>query len=218
MKRHKQSEAIQWLSVALIFAMTLARSVVAGEATNLASNRPACCLKEIAACAPLPDRSLYQLDSLWTNDSGAGLRLTSLRGRPQIVTMFFANCGYACPLLVNDMKRIEAALPASARTNVGFVLVSFDPDRDTSAVLAEYRKNHHLGANWTLLRGTPDDVLELGALLGVKFKKDAVGQFAHSNTITILDSDGQIAHQQHGLNRDPAPTLAALDKCLKPKR
>src|SRR5262245_60767301 len=102
--------------------------------------------------------------------------------------MFFAKCEYACPLLVHDMKRIEAALPEHVRSNVGFVLVSFDSDRDTPAALAEYRKNHELAANWTLLRGAPDDVLELGALLGVKFKKDARGQFAHSNVITVLDA------------------------------
>src|SRR5262245_37699002 len=102
--------------------------------------------------------------------------------------MFFANCEYACPILVHDMKRIEAALPENLRANVGFVLVSFDGDRDTPVALAQYRKNHGLAANWTLLRGTPDDVLELGLLLGVKFKKDFRGQFAHSNVITVLDS------------------------------
>ena len=39
------------------------------------------------------------------------LKLTELRGRPQVVSMFFANCQFTCPVLVNDMKRIEAALP-----------------------------------------------------------------------------------------------------------
>jgi cytochrome oxidase Cu insertion factor (SCO1/SenC/PrrC family) len=103
--------------VTLIAMIMLAHSALSGEALNTTSNRPPCCAKEMVACAPLPDRSLYQLESWWTNDSGAGLRLTALRGRPQIMTMFFANCGYACPILVHDMKRIEAALPENARTN-----------------------------------------------------------------------------------------------------
>jgi protein SCO1/2 len=185
---------------------------LAADLATLSSNKPACCEKELAAASPLSDRSLYQLDSSWTNDASAALKLESLAGRPQVVTMFFAKCEYACPLLVHDMKRIEAALPEILRTNVGFVLVSFDADRDTPPALAEYRKNHHLPANWTLLQGAPDDVLELGALLGVKFKKDLRGQFAHSNVIMVLNAKGEIVFQQIGLNRDPAPAIAALQK------
>jgi protein SCO1 len=189
-----------------------------GSESGLAlSNPPSCCVKETAPGKPLSDRSLYQLDSSWTNDAGAALKLVSLGGRPQIFTMFFASCEYACPLLVHDMKRIEAALPENVRTNVGFILLSFDSERDTPAALATYRKSRQLPANWTLLRGAPDDVLEIGALLGVKFKKDFRGQFAHSNVITLLDPAGEIVMQQVGLNRDPAPVAAALEKLFVPR-
>ena len=197
----------------LFVALALA-SGCAGPAT-LSSSKRVCCVNETAATGPLPDRSLYQLDSSWTNDAGAAVKLVSFRGRPQIVMMFFARCEYACPLLVHDMQRIEAALPENIRTNVGFVLVTFDSERDTPQALASYRKNHQLPANWILLRGAPDDVLELGALLGVKFKKDFRGQFAHSNVITVLDPKGEIVLQQIGLNRDPAPAVATLQKIFE---
>jgi protein SCO1/2 len=170
----------------------------------------------VAATHPPSDRSLYQLDSSWTNDAGAALKLVSLRGRPQVVTMFFARCEFACPVLVHDMKKVEAALPEDVRAKAGFVLVSFDTERDTPATLAEYRKNHELPSNWTLLRGTPDDVLELAALLGVKFKKDARGQFAHSNILTLLNAGGEIAHQQIGLNQSPDETVKQLTRLLRP--
>src|ERR1051325_9295583 len=94
------------------------------------------------------------------------------------------------------MQQLEAALPANLRTNVGFLLVSFDTERDTPAALKNYRAQHGLAANWTLLHGEADDVLDLAALLGVKFKKDAQGQFMHSNIITVLNADGEIAYQQ----------------------
>ena len=63
-----------------------------------------------------------------------------LRGKPQVVAMFFASCQYACPLIVNDMQRIEAALTPAQRARVGFTLVTFDPRRDTAEVLADYRR------------------------------------------------------------------------------
>ena len=176
------------------------------------SGKPDCCAKELTATTPVSDKSIYQLDSAWTNDARAALQLVALRGRPQLVTMFFASCEYACPILVHDMKKIEAALPENARTNVGFVLVSFDTERDTPAALANYRKIHELPANWTLLRGSPDDVLELAALLGVKYKKDARGQFAHSNVITVLDANGEIVLQQIGLNQRTDDVVATVKR------
>jgi protein SCO1/2 len=145
------------------------------------------------------------------------LKLAALRGRPQLVTMFFASCQFTCPILVSDMKRIEAALPQGVRTNVGFVLVTFDSERDTPEALAAYRKIHGLTSNWTLLRGAPDDVLELGALLGVKFKKDLRGQFAHSNVITVLDAGGETVRQIVGLNRDASEAVKAVEQALTPK-
>lgn len=169
-----------------------------------------CCAKELPAATGLTDGSLYQVDSTWTNDAGAALKLSSLGGRPQVMTMFFASCQFTCPVLVRDMQRIEARLSESGRTNVGFVLVSFDSERDTPEALAAYRRIHGLGANWTLLRGGPDDVLELGALLGIKFKRTLQGQFAHSNVITVLDSRGETARQIIGLNRDVSEALAAI--------
>ena len=199
-------------------ALALASAGVGAEPITLSSNQPACCVKEIAAAGSLSDRSLYQFDSSWTNDSGAALKLASLCGRPQIVTMFFASCEYACPLLVHDMRRLEAALPENVRTNTGFVLITFDSERDTPQSLATYRKNHQLPGNWTLLRGGPDDVLELGALLGVKFKKDFRGQFAHSNVITLLNPDGEIVLQQIGLNRDATPMVITLEKFFAPAK
>lgn len=200
--------------MALIAAFACVLASPAAEVPSSPSKKPSCCTKEIAAAAPLSDRSLYQLDSTWTNDSGADVKLATFRGRPQVVTMFFAKCEYACPILVNDMKRIEAALPENLRTNINFVLVSFDSQRDTPAALAQYRKVHGLAANWTLLRGDPDDVLELATLLGVKFKKDLRGQFAHSNVITVLDAGGEIVGQVTGLNRDTTEAIKAIDRAM----
>jgi protein SCO1 len=190
---------------------------VAADASKALPSKPDCCAKELPAALPLSEHSLYQLESSWTNDSGAALKLAALGGRPQVVSMFFASCQFTCPILVNDIKRIEAALPENVRTNVGFVLVTFDSERDTPEALAAYRKVHGLPSNWTLLRGAPDDVLELAALLGVKYKKDLRGQFAHSNVITVLDSRGKAVRQIAGLNRDASEATNAIAQALAAK-
>jgi protein SCO1/2 len=155
-------------------------------------------------------RSLYQLEAAWTSDAGAPLRLASLRGKPVLLTMFFAQCEYACPVLVHDMKRLLAALPESVRGEVQLVLVSFDTARDTPAALRAFRERMNLNAQWTLLRGAAADVQELAMLLGVKFKQDVRGQFAHSNLITVLDAEGEVVHQHAGLHGDVSAAARAI--------
>jgi protein SCO1 len=143
------------------------------------------------------------------------VQLSGLRGRPQVVVLFFASCTAACPILVHDLQRIEAALPEAARDHAHFTLVTIDTERDTPEALHAFRQSRHLPeARWTLLRGAPDDTLELAALLGVKYKREASGQFAHSNLITLLSDSGEILHQLAGLNQDVKETTARLEKAL----
>ncbi len=182
----------------------------ATDSTNL----PPCCRKPLATAA-FTDKSLFQLDSVWTSDVGREVRLGVFRGRPQVVGLFFTKCEYACPILVNDMRKIQAALPESLRGQVDFLLISFDTERDTPAVLSDYRKTHKLGTDhWTLLTGKPDDVRELAALLGINYQKDARGQFAHSNVITLLNAEGEVMRQQVGLNTGPEESVKVLEKSL----
>ena len=188
-------------------------SALAATLAGCATHSPGRAVKTVKAAATtaFTDKSLYQLDSVWTTDENRQMRLSEMSGRPQVVAMFFANCQFACPIIVNDMKRIDAALPPALRARVGFGLVSFDVKRDTPAAMADYRHTRNLPAKrWALLRGKPDDVRELAALLGIKYKEDARGQFAHSNVITVLNAQGEIVHQQIGLSPDIQETVRLI--------
>lgn len=179
----------------------------------VAKKPDACCAeieKPAAESRSFTGNSLYQLDVAFTDDSGRPVSLGALRGRPVVLTMFFASCGYACPLLVTDMQALRAKLPAEIRDRAALVLVSFDTVRDTAAALKKYRDDRHLDAQWMLLHGDNDAVRELAALLGVKFKQEADGMFAHSNLITILNGEGEIVHQRSGLRGGLDETAQAI--------
>lgn len=180
-------------------------------------SKPACCAAaklgsaNDASPVVLTGRSLYQLDAEWTNDASERVRLVVYRGQPVIVAMFFASCEYACPMLVSDIQRTREALPAAVREKTRVLLVSFDTERDTPAALRAYRERMNLDDHWTLLRGDESSVQELAMLLGVKFKRDARGQFAHSNLITVLNSAGEIAFQRPGLQGDISELAKAVE-------
>jgi len=147
----------------------------------------------------LGNLSLYQVESSWTNQSDSTLQLSMLAGRPQVVAMTYTSCEVSCPRIVAAMQQIQR----NSTSNVGFVLISIDPDRDTSAKLRSYADKMGLDPqSWSLLTGTNDDVREMAALLGVRYQQMPDGEFAHSNIITVLDKAGVIYHQQNGIASD----------------
>jgi protein SCO1 len=155
--------------------------------------------------------SIYELDASWQDQHGTTRPLASLAGRPQVIALVYTHCSSACPLILADMKRLEAELGAAA-VCVGFVLVSLNPERDTPARLGEYAAATRLDpAQWTLLTASSDAVLELAMLLGVRYRR--VGdEFEHSNVLTVLDDDGRIVHRQLGLGADPRSSARVLTR------
>ena len=156
------------------------------------------------------DNSIYQLESVWKTEAGKKITLNDLKGKKQIMAMVFANCTYACPLIVNDMKKIESKIN---RNDVDFLLVSIDPKRDTPEALTQYAKNNKLDLKrWHLLTGDENGISELAAVLGFKYKKEPDGSFSHSNIINVLDENGVVAYQHFGLNQDVQDVIEEINK------
>lgn len=161
-----------------------------------------------ATIKPIAGESIFNLESQWTNQDGAGVSLRTLRGKPAVLAMVYTSCEHACPLIVEDIKRIEKALLEKTQTPFSFLLFSFDPARDTPEKLKAFATARKLDPKrWTLFQGNAKSVRELAAVLGVRYKKDDAGDFDHSNVITLIDADGMIRHQQIGLNQDPTELL-----------
>jgi protein SCO1/2 len=161
------------------------------------------------------NESLFQLESKWTNQDGKRIKLGDLQGKPTVLAMMYTACQGACPILTSDMQRIEKSVPSHVRQTIQFVIVSFDSERDTPQRLAKFAEKHQMNKkNWTLLTGSQNDVRELAAVLGIKYKKDDSGNFSHSNVITILDPKGLIQHQQVGLQQDPGPSIKVISEKL----
>lgn len=184
-------------------------TLLTGTALLLAACEPAPTAFDLDA--PLSETSIYQHDAVWQTDAEDSLSLADFRGQPVALAMVYADCGTACPLIVQDMKRIGKA---AGDVPLRYVLVSLDPERDTPERMRAFRHMHAIGEGWTMLRGSEDDVQTLAAILGVRYRPDTDGSIAHSNIITLLDAGGDIVAQQEGLGLDPVPTVAALHESL----
>lgn len=182
--------------------------------TSAQYQKPACC-EEAEPVGELPGTSIFQLQSDWESQEGKTIRLAHFHGRPILLAMMFTSCEYACPRILADLKIIEEQMPAGNRDAVRFLLVSFDTERDRPAVLKAYAKKNDLDLRrWTLLHGAQDDVRELAATLGVRYKRSASAGFSHSNLITVLGRDGRVLHRQEGLGASPQSTLEAIERII----
>lgn len=195
---------------AVAWADTAKRSCCAASEPEPAP-RAACCA-DSAAAPTLARNSLYQFDGAFEDDAGRSVQLAELRGRPVIVAMFFSSCTYACPMLMSEMAQVRENLPEPVRSQVALVLVSFDTDRDTPAVLKAFRSSRGLSPQWRLWRSNPDTIRELAAALGVNYRREANGQFAHSNLLTVLNAEGEIIHRHEGLAGSLTGVITALSK------
>jgi protein SCO1/2 len=163
----------------------------------------------------LPDSgeavSVYDLRIVVRDQTGELRPLDSFRGHPVLITMFYAGCPNVCPLLTNDLERIDRLVPEPLRSDLRIVMVSFDAARDTPAALERLMTSRSLDhARWTLASTEEDAARELAAVLGIRFRKLDNGEFYHSTAIVLLDGDGRIRLRSEGIGKDPAPILRAL--------
>ena len=155
--------------------------------------------------------SLYQLEGDWVAAGAESAPLASLHGSPVLLLLFYGTCDYACPLLVHDLQRVDGLLSATAREQVRFALVSFDPEHDTPERLAAYAREQGLAPpRWRLLHGSPEQVRELAATVGVRYRPTGTGQFSHTMRIVLLDRDGVPVQHWDGLERPLEPIAAAV--------
>jgi sulfatase modifying factor 1 len=173
------------------------------------------CASEPEDSSKLSERSIYQLDSSWTEDDGHAFRLRELTGEVQLLAMIYTTCTGSCPVIVKALQMLSRNLPADLRAHTRFVLVTVDPERDTVAALRAYRREMNLaGERWKLLRGSPADVRELAAVLGFNYEQIESGEFVHTNLVTVLDPRGQIVHQQNDFAGDSEGLIEAIRQAL----
>ncbi|UNK58358.1 SCO family protein [Pseudoxanthomonas daejeonensis] len=159
--------------------------------------------------AALPGDSVYQLDARAIDTQGRLLRWSDLRGQPQLVSMFYANCHLMCPLIIENAKAVRKQLPEAERQRLGVAMISLDPKRDTPAALAEVARNHRTPEDWRFLRPAPDDVPGLASVLDVRYRFREDGSINHTSVLVLLDAQGRILARSEVVGAAPDPAFLA---------
>jgi protein SCO1/2 len=161
--------------------------------------------------AAAPSDSLYQLEAPLTAQDGRAVGLDVYRGKPVLVTMFYASCRATCPLIIDTLRAVEKKLTPVQLKDLRVLLVSIDAQHDTPAVLAATATERRLDpTRWTLAHADERNVRLIAAALGVQYRKLPGGEFSHATQISVLDAEGKIVAQSDQLGRADEKLLAAL--------
>ncbi|EWH08332.1 electron transport protein SCO1/SenC [Catenovulum agarivorans DS-2] len=163
--------------------------------------------------AQLPDSSVYHLESTWTDQNSQPLKWQNLQGKNQVVSLIYTHCLHTCPTIVSTMHQAQQKLSAKTLANTEFVLVSLTPDSDTPQVLNEFAKKHGLDTTkWRLLTGDDESVRQLAMVLQFKYQNIPDNEVSHSNIVTVLNRQGEIALQTLGEPKRVGEIVNILEK------
>jgi protein SCO1/2 len=153
--------------------------------------------------------SLYDLDVTMVDAEGHTIPFGSHRGHITLVSMFYGSCTAACPMLVETIRRTVSQLPAPVRDDVRVLLVSFDAKRDTPARLREIASQRGLTSHWTLASASDDGARVIAAVLGIRYRVVAGGEYFHTAAIIALDGVGRTLGRLDGFG-DPTALVDAI--------
>ena len=156
--------------------------------------------------AVLPGNSVYQLGATLTDQDGHDFKLASQRGHPVIISMFYNSCQFVCPMLIDTLRATEDGLSAAQRKKIAVLLVTFDPVRDSVAVLKSIATQRQIDLDsWTLARTDAASVRKLAAVLGIQYRLLDNGDYNHTTALILLDGEGRIAGSTNQIGAvDPA--------------
>jgi protein SCO1 len=127
-----------------------------------------------------------------TDQNGKPVSDADLKGKWQLLFFGYTHCPDACPTTLNELALALDKLGAK-RGEVGIVLITVDPERDTPEVLKSYVQS--FDAPIVALTGSPDQVAQAAKAYRVYFAKrprpDGGYDMDHSAVIYVMDPKGR---------------------------
>ncbi len=167
----------------------------------------------------LPEAGQQVPDFAFTNQNGKKDKLSSMRGRPVLLTFIYTRCPLPnyCIRMSSNFADIEKQLKQTDPKlfdRLRVVSVSIDPEFDTPKVLKEYGKNYAAQADpsfthWWFVSSTPEETRKFADFFGLSYVKDQ-NQIVHSLRTVLIGPDGKIVSVYDGNDWQPADVIKDL--------
>ncbi len=147
-----------------------------------------------------------------------------IKNKIAVIGFIYTHCPDICPMTTHNMQLAQEQLSKEDLKNVKFMLVSFDPERDTPFILSEYAYVRGMNmSDWELLTGSKDNVNILLNEFNVKaFPDDTTyndkGEpqyfIIHTDRISLVDENGNLRKNYKGSTAKPEELVNDIKKLL----
>jgi protein SCO1/2 len=148
------------------------------------------------------------------NQDGQTMRLYSdvLKGRTVVINAMFTSCTGACPLMSNNMAKIQEWVGDRLGKDIYLVSISVDPANDTPAKMKEYAARFKARPGWYFLTGSKENVNAALAKLGQAVET----REAHTNLFLVGNDKTGLWKKAFGLAK-PDDLIPVVESVLNDK-
>jgi protein SCO1 len=141
-------------------------------------------------------------DYTFTNSLGQKISLSDFNGQAYAFTFIFTRCPFPtfCPRMNMNFAAAYKQLSEmpNAPTNWHLISISFDPDFDTPARLAQYSSSYQPDPKkWSWVTGAMIDIDAIAEQVGLVFSYEK-GTFNHNLRTVVVDKNGIIRQNFRG--------------------
>lgn len=132
----------------------------------------------------------------FTNQLGQPISLSQFKGQAVAITFIFTTCPFPtfCPRMSQNFAEAQKKLKQmpDPPKNWQLLEISFDPEKDTPAVLKRYADRYDYDpAHWSFLTGDLIDITAICEQFGVQFWREG-GTINHNLRTVVIDSQGKV--------------------------
>ncbi len=131
------------------------------------------------------------------NQFGEQVKLSDFRGKVVVLSFLYTSCPTVCPVITQKFTAAANELGDLTGSEVIFVAVTVDPERDTVEKIREYSAGKGMLDKWHYLTGGKSAVEKVWRDYGVYVNKSA-GDTAenyfvdHTTTVVVIDKKGNL--------------------------
>ncbi len=151
-----------------------------------------------------------------TDHTGLPLDLSTLRGKPLVVSLVYTSCSTVCPLTTSYLReQVENARAVLGDQSFDILTFGFDARGDRPAQLAAFAGVHDLAGieGWHVASADAGTTAAFVAELGFSYRAIA-GSFEHVTQTTILDGSGVVYRQVYGETFPPQVMMQPLKELV----
>jgi protein SCO1 len=154
-----------------------------------------------------------------TDQSGAPVALSALKGKVVAVTFIYSRCPLPdyCPRMVENFRAIRQRFNGRMDRDLVLLTISFDPRYDTPEVLTRYAASQRAGGpGWHFLTGDPANIERVCNAFGIQYWAEE-GLITHSLQTAVIDREGRLAATVEGKNFTPQQLGDLVGAVLDPR-